>query len=114
MEVRDILEKEFIERAFNSIRASGEEKHNYGVLERGEGELLVARRPRDKLVSYDHGTSPTFNEWMLKASHLHHQITCMTHTCNNRRKSRKGLIVQLDILSRCLAQSGSLPHKGGG
>ncbi len=72
----------FVERTFNSSRTSDHHKHNCVFLERDKGEVLIELIRDDKLVSDDYGASPTFLEWMLKAT------LCVTRQLSETYKQR--------------------------
>ena len=58
------------------LRARGDHKHNMCVLEKGKGELLLYRRPKERFDHKDFGPCPNCEEWMLADSLKKHQKTC--------------------------------------
>ena len=101
---------------YDQLRIAGDHKHNKTVMEKGEGELLLARRPVNSFIAGEHGPCPYCFQWMhedsMKLHQMQHsattsavpavnksQVTSMTKIETKMIETKKSLLVKSDILA---------------
>lgn len=97
---------------YDQLRLAGDNKHNKTVIEKGEGELLLARRPVNSFIAAEHGPCPSCFLWMhqdsMKLHQKQHSGTAISAelACNKGQTSvmtkieaKKSLLVKSDILA---------------
>ena len=82
-------------------RNRGDHRHNKDVLRKGEGELIVSRRPSKDFSSDDYGPCPKCLLWVSKVNLLKHLNKCVAvnETDNDLERSVSRLSVDSDILA---------------
>lgn len=95
-EVKEIMAMDHPD--FTSLRKRGDDKHNRQVLEKGEGEIILARRPTTEFDITNFGPCPDCREWVLLKSIKYHFREC-TKKLEMTRRKKKDLVLQSQILA---------------
>ncbi|XP_062566938.1 uncharacterized protein LOC134229248 isoform X2 [Saccostrea cucullata] len=95
-EVKEIMAMDHPD--FTSLRKRGDDKHNRQVLEKGEGEIILARRPTTEFDITNFGPCPECREWVLLKSIKYHFREC-TKKLEMTRRKKKDLVLQSQILA---------------
>lgn len=82
---------------FTSLRKRGDDKHNRQVLEKGEGEIILARRPTTEFDITNFGPCPDCREWVLLKSIKYHFRECTKKLEMTRRKKKRSRVAVPDI-----------------
>lgn len=96
--VRNVLESE--KPDFTLLRKMGDDKHNRTNIEKGEGEIILARRPKNDVFDVSqYGPCVICREWVcLKGIKYHYNQCKKQHDCTTYLKKRD-LVVQSRILA---------------
>ena len=84
-------------RLFGILRNRGNHQHNIGVLEKGEGEVILMRRPTSDFNVDDFGPCPDCQGWLVKTrmwDHQHYHCIGREHV-----KGKNELLNESDVLA---------------
>ena len=95
-EVKEILAMDHPD--FTKLRKWGDDKHNRQVLEKGEGEIILARRPTKEFDVTHFGPCPDCREWVLLKTIKYHNTGC-TEKIGMTRRKKKDLVLHSQILA---------------
>ena len=85
--------KKEIKTIQNCMRYSGDHKHNLGVQEYKEGELLIQRKSKEEFNFEDYGPCPECLQWIkLESSVRIHQKNCPKTMGDPKRFGKRNLI----------------------
>ncbi|XP_071169348.1 uncharacterized protein [Mytilus edulis] len=84
---------------FTALRKLGDDRHNRQCLKKGEGEIILARRPKDYLDITQYGPCPDCREWVLLKGLKCHNIECNKYLNLKTKKRKKDLIIKSQILA---------------
>ena len=108
---------------YDELRIAGDDKHNKTVIEKGEGELLLARRPVKTFIAAEHGPCPYCFQWMHQDSMKLHQkqhvatpvspptpAVYTSKATSDKGETKKSLLVKSDILAGRFHRSKPTPE----
>ncbi|XP_071149521.1 uncharacterized protein [Mytilus edulis] len=84
---------------FTALRKLGDDRHNRQCLKKGEGEIILARRPKDYFDITQYGPCPDCREWVLLKGLKCHNIECNKYLNLKTKKRKKDLIIKSQILA---------------
>ncbi|OWF47136.1 hypothetical protein KP79_PYT07144 [Mizuhopecten yessoensis] len=95
--VKDILKSD--QPNFTSLRKFGDDRHNRKCVEKKQGEIILARRPKGKFDVTDYGPCPNCREWVMLDHLKLHYRHCQSHEKNTVKMRRKDLVFQAQVLA---------------
>ena len=78
---------------FNVLRKLGDDRHNRRCLKKGEGEIILARRPKADFDVTHYGPCPDCREWVLLKGLKYHNIECTKHLNLKTKRRKKDLMI---------------------
>jgi hypothetical protein len=76
---------------FNDIRKQGDDKNNRKVIEKKEGEFLIARRPSNNFLDVQqYGPCPKCREWLQLSGLKKHLLKCLKGSPEDEVKEAVG------------------------
>jgi hypothetical protein len=87
-------------RKVSILRNKGDNWHNMAVLQKGEGEILLSRRTKNKFHLEHYGPCPECLEWIhLESSVSKHKSACPVFGSGSDLKNKGSFIIQAKVIS---------------
>ena len=85
---------------FTALRKMGDDRHNSACIEKGEGEIIIARRPTEKQFDVsNYGPCILCRQWLCLKGIKYHFEACKKLHNMTEKIPKKHLVMQAKILA---------------